>query len=50
MLGCKEHLTLIDLRLSVQRDAAADFMRLPLRGAAREKSSRAEVDGDVETI
>ncbi|MET4576445.1 GntR family transcriptional regulator [Ottowia thiooxydans] len=37
-LRCKEHLTLIDLLLSDQRDAAADFMRLHLRDAAREKS------------
>ena len=39
-LRCKEHLTLIDLLLSDQREAAADFMRLHLRDAAREKSSR----------
>ncbi|MBH1964048.1 MAG: GntR family transcriptional regulator [Comamonadaceae bacterium] len=37
-LRCKEHLTLIDLLLTDQRDAAADFMRLHLRDAAREKS------------
>lgn len=43
---CKEHLTLIDLLLSDQREAAADFMRLHLRDAAREKSSRtgAQID------
>ena len=35
---CKEHLVLIDLLLSEQREAAADFMRLHLRDAAREKS------------
>lgn len=35
---CKEHLTLIDLLLTGQRDAAADFMRLHLRDAAREKA------------
>lgn len=35
---CKEHLTLIDLLLSGQRDVAADFMRLHLRDAAREKA------------
>lgn len=35
---CKEHLTLIDLLLSGQREAAADFMRLHLRDAAREKA------------
>lgn len=34
---CKEHLTLIDLLLTGQREAAADFMRLHLRDAAREK-------------
>lgn len=39
-LRCKEHLTLIDLLLSDQREAAADFMRLHLRDAAREKSAR----------
>lgn len=37
---CKEHLTLIDLLLSGQREAAADFMRLHLRDAAREKSGQ----------
>ena len=36
---CKEHLTLIDLLLAGQREAAADFMRLHLRDAAREKST-----------
>ncbi len=36
---CKEHLTLIDLLLADQREAAADFMRLHLRDAAREKST-----------
>lgn len=35
---CREHLTLIDLLLSGQREAAADFMRLHLRDAAREKA------------
>lgn len=35
---CKEHLTLIDLLLSSQREAAADFMRLHLREAARERA------------
>jgi DNA-binding GntR family transcriptional regulator len=35
---CKEHLALIDLLLSGQREAAADFMRLHLRDAAREKA------------
>jgi len=37
---CKEHLTLIDLLLAGQREAAADFMRLHLRDAAREKSAQ----------
>lgn len=37
---CREHLTLIDLLLSGQQEAAADFMRLHLRDAAREKSAR----------
>lgn len=37
---CKEHLTLIDLLLADQREAAADFMRLHLRDAAREKSAQ----------
>lgn len=36
---CKEHLTLIELLLNDQREEAADFMRLHLRDAAREKSS-----------
>lgn len=35
---CKEHKTLIELLLSGQRDAAADFIRLHLRDAAREKA------------
>jgi DNA-binding GntR family transcriptional regulator len=39
---CKEHLTLIDLLLSGQRDAAADFMRLHLRDAAREKAGNVQ--------
>ena len=38
---CKEHLTLIDLLLQGQREAAADFLRLHLRDAAREKSDQA---------
>ena len=36
---CREHLTLIDLLLSDQREAAADFLRLHLRNALREKNS-----------
>ncbi|RYX97396.1 MAG: GntR family transcriptional regulator [Comamonadaceae bacterium] len=36
-----EHLSLIDLVLSGQREAAADFMRLHLRDAAREKAASA---------
>jgi len=36
---CKEHKVLIELLLSGQREAAADFIRLHLRDAAREKSS-----------
>ncbi|WP_321937492.1 GntR family transcriptional regulator [Paraburkholderia sp. J8-2] len=36
---CREHLTLIDLLLAGQRDAAADFMKLHLRSAVREKAS-----------
>lgn len=39
-LRCKEHLTLIDLLLTGQREAAADFMRLHLRDAAREKAGK----------
>ena len=35
---CREHLTLIDLLLGGQKEAAADFMRLHLRNAVREKS------------
>lgn len=34
---CKEHLTLIGLLLDDQREAAADFMRLHLRNALKEK-------------
>jgi DNA-binding GntR family transcriptional regulator len=37
---CREHLELIDLLLAGHRDAAADFIRLHLRDAAREKSAR----------
>lgn len=37
---CKEHLTLIELLLTGQREAAADFMRLHLRDAAREKAGK----------
>ncbi|WP_321853954.1 GntR family transcriptional regulator [Paraburkholderia tropica] len=36
---CREHLTLIDLLLSDQREAAADFMKLHLHNAVREKTS-----------
>lgn len=39
---CKEHVTLIDLLLSGQREAAADFMRLHLRDAARGKHELAK--------
>lgn len=39
---CREHLTLIDLLLTGQREAAADFMRLHLRDAAREKAGGIE--------
>lgn len=35
---CKEHKVLIELLLTGQREAAADFIRLHLRDAAREKS------------
>lgn len=40
---CKEHLTLIELLLTGQREAAADFMRLHLRDAAREKAGGVRV-------
>ncbi|WP_240636147.1 GntR family transcriptional regulator [Caldimonas tepidiphila] len=40
---CKEHLVLIDLLLSGQREAAADFMRLHLRDAAREKAGSGQL-------
>ncbi|RZS84687.1 DNA-binding GntR family transcriptional regulator [Pigmentiphaga kullae] len=36
---CREHLVLIDLLLSGQREAAADFMRVHLRQAAIEKQA-----------
>lgn len=35
---CREHKTLIELLLTGQREAAADFIRLHLRDAAREKA------------
>jgi DNA-binding GntR family transcriptional regulator len=35
---CREHRVLIELLLTGQRDAAADFIRLHLRDAARDKS------------
>jgi DNA-binding GntR family transcriptional regulator len=38
---CREHLQLIELLLTSQLEAAADFIRLHLRDAAREKSARA---------
>lgn len=41
---CKEHLTLIGLLLADQREAAADFMRLHLRDAAREKSAQTSAE------
>jgi DNA-binding GntR family transcriptional regulator len=37
---CREHLDLIELLLAGQQEAAADFIRLHLRDAAREKSAR----------
>jgi len=37
---CREHKVLIDLLLTGQREAAADFIRLHLRDAAREKSAK----------
>ncbi|MEN9538021.1 MAG: hypothetical protein RLZZ126_256 [Pseudomonadota bacterium] len=37
---CREHKTLIELLLGGQREAAADFIRLHLRDAAREKAAR----------
>lgn len=36
---CQEHLTLIDMLLCERREAAADFLRLHLRDAAREKAA-----------
>jgi DNA-binding GntR family transcriptional regulator len=36
---CREHRVLIELLLTGQREAAADFIRLHLRDAAREKSA-----------
>lgn len=41
---CQEHLTLIDMLLADRREAAADFMRLHLRDAAREKAAAAEAE------
>jgi DNA-binding GntR family transcriptional regulator len=37
---CKEHKVLINLLLSGDLDAATDFLRLHLRDAARDKSSK----------
>lgn len=45
---CKEHLTLIDLLLTGQREAAADFLRLHLRDAAREKAGGVKAAQAVE--
>lgn len=39
---CKEHKTLIELLLSGNQEAAASFLRLHLRDAAREKSAQAQ--------
>lgn len=36
---CREHLTLIDLLITDQREAAADFMKLHLHNAVREKTA-----------
>lgn len=47
---CKEHLTLIDLLLSGQREAAADFMRLHLRDAAREKAGGKAIERATSTL
>ncbi|WP_232539859.1 GntR family transcriptional regulator [Azohydromonas aeria] len=44
---CKEHLVLIDLLLTGQREAAADFMRLHLRDAAREKAGGVQPQGEA---
>ncbi|TCO80559.1 DNA-binding GntR family transcriptional regulator [Plasticicumulans lactativorans] len=41
---CREHLTLIELLLNDQREEAADFMRLHLRDAAREKSAARQMN------
>lgn len=45
---CREHKTLIELLLSGQREAAADFIRLHLRDAAREKSMAAKAEATPE--
>lgn len=41
---CREHLMLIDLLLADQREAAADFLRLHLRNAVREKGTGNKAD------
>lgn len=46
---CREHLTLIDLLLSDQREAAADFIKLHLRDAAREKSEKSSIGSSANT-
>ncbi|UEP33025.1 hypothetical protein [Burkholderia sp. B21-007] len=35
---CREHVTLLDLLLADQREAAADFMKLHVHNAIREKT------------
>lgn len=44
---CQEHLVLIDLLLNNQREEAADFLRLHLRDAAREKAIAAHSEGQA---
>lgn len=44
---CREHLILIELLLTSQKEAAADFIRLHLRDAAREKSSKVSCNGGL---
>lgn len=44
---CQEHLVLIDLLLNDQREEAADYMRLHLRDASREKASALQNDKHI---
>lgn len=44
---CQEHLILIDLLLNDQREEAADYMRLHLRDASRERAFALQNDRNI---